>query len=481
MDRHLAAPPPREPGVDAARGQTGLVSSDGEVRYAKGGDVDIAYQTFGDASRDIVFVPGFVSHLDLMWELPPFAALRQRLTSVGRVTVFDKRGTGLSSRTLGFGSLAERMDDIRVVMDAAEIEQADLFGISEGGPLAMLFAATFPDRVSSLCLHGTMARALWAPDFPAGGPPELAEMFISWVEENWGTGQAIAVFMEAVPSAPELARMLARYERSACTPAQAGEILRSNMRIDVRHLLSTINTPCLVLHMQGDPLISADQARYLAAEIPGAAVRVGDGDYHVPWRSEGLNWLGERVEEFFRGVHSESAAEPDASSAPPQRRASRVLATVLFTDMVASTTRAAALGDSAWRSRLDQHDRISSALVTQHSGRIIKTTGDGIVAVFDSPSRAVECARDLVRSLGAADMPVRAGLHTGEVELRGSDIGGVGVHIASRVNSVAGESEVCVSRTVRDLIAGSGIELEPRGSHELKGFDEPWELYAAHV
>lgn len=455
------------------------MSSGGEVRYAKSGDIDIAYQVFGAGERDIVFVPGFVSHLDLMWDLPPFAALLRTLSSLGRVTVFDKRGTGLSSRTLGFGSLAERMDDIRVVMDAADIDQADLFGISEGGPLAMLFAATFPDRVSSLCLHGTLARALWAPDFPAGVQPDVAESFISWVEQNWGTGKAIAVFMEATSPSPELVRMLARYERSACTPAQAGEILRSNMRIDVRHLLSTVNAPCLVLHMEGDPLVSADQARYLAAEIPNAGVRVGPGDYHVPWTSGGSNWLCDQVEEFFRGARDEATVADDSSSPSPERRASRVLATVLFTDMVDSTERAAALGDSAWSARLDEHDRLSKEAVAQHAGRIVKTTGDGVVAVFDSPSRAVECARRMTQSLQAADLPVRAGLHTGEVELRGSDIGGVGVHIASRVNGVAAEGEVWVSRTVRDLIAGSGIGLEARGPHKLKGFDEPWDLYVA--
>ena len=453
------------------------MAQDGEVRYAKSGDIDIAYQVFGDGDRNMVFVPGFVSHLDLMWDLPAFAVIRDRLSSLGRMTVFDKRGTGLSSRTLGFGSLAERMDDIRAVMDAAEIDRADLFGISEGGPLAMLFAATFPDRVSSLCIHGTLARARWAPDFPAGVQPEVAESFISWVEDNWGTGKAIAVFMEYVSPSPELAQMLARYERSACTPAQAGEILRSNMRIDVRHLLSTINAPCRVLHMEGDPLVSADQARYLAAEIPGATLRVAPGDYHVPWRSEGSNWLADQVEEFLRGAGG--AAGGDSSSASAAPRASRVLATVLFTDMVGSTERAAALGDSLWRGRLDQHDRLSTEVVLKHSGRVVKTTGDGVVAIFDSPSRAVECARRLTRSLEAADMPVRAGLHTGEVELRGSDIGGVGVNIASRVNSAAGQSEVWVSRTVRDLIAGSGIALESRGTHKLKGLDEPWELYVA--
>ena len=449
------------------------MSPDGEVRYAKSGDIDIAYQVFGDGGRNIVFVPGFVSHLDLMWDLPAFAAIRDRLSSLGRMTVFDKRGTGLSSRTLGFGSLAERMDDIRAVMDAAAIDKADLFGISEGGPLAMLFAATFPDRVSSLCLHGTIARAQWAPDFPAGAQPELAETFISWVEENWGTGRAIAVFMEAAPPSPDLVGFLARYERSACTPAQAGEILRRNMRIDVRHLLSTINAPCLVLHMEGDPLVQADQARYLAAEIPGATLRVAPGDYHVPWKRDGSNWLADQLEDFFRG---QGAGGGDSSPTP---RASRVLATVLFTDMVDSTERAAALGDSLWRGRLDQHDRLSRDVVLKHSGRIVKTTGDGVVAIFDSPSRAVECARRLARSLEAADMPVRAGLHTGEVELRGSDIGGVGVNIASRVNSVASQNEVWVSRTVRDLIAGSGIALESRGTHKLKGLDEPWELYVA--
>lgn len=450
------------------------MSSGGEVNYAKSDGLDIAYQTFGVSDRNIVFVPGFISHLDLIWDLAPFALLHRRLTALGRLTVFDKRGTGLSSRTLGFGSLAERMDDIRAVMDAAEIDKADFFAISEGGPLALLFSATFPERVSSLCLWGTLVRGLWAPDFPWGMRADEVEAGIGWVEENWGSGLALDAFIQHVPRSEQLRNQLARYQRSACTPAQVGEILRANVRIDIRALLPSIRTPTLVLHNRKDPLVSVGQAQYIADHMPNAEFREGDGEFHVAWEAQQMGWMLEQLTQWLsrdtdrRRDPSDGAAAGDA----------RVLATVLITDLVGSTERAARMGDRAWREQLDTHDRVSKDAVRTHSGRMVKSTGDGIVAVFDSPSRALQCARVLTSSLGEMDLPVRAGVHTGEVELRGADIGGVGVHLASRVNDLAGSGEVWVSRTVRDLVSGSGIPLEPRGAHPLKGFDEEWELYA---
>lgn len=451
------------------------MAASGEVQYARSGEIDIAYQTFDGEGRDIVFVPGFISHLDLIWDLPPFAELRRHLMSLGRLTVFDKRGTGLSSRTLGFGSLAERMDDIRVVMDSAGIEKADFFAISEGGPLALLFTATFPDRVSSLCLWGTLVRGMWAPDFPWAMQPDVAEAGINWVEENWGSGQALTGFIQHIPQTEELKQALARYQRSACTPAQVREILRANLNIDIRSLLPTIRKPCLVMHNRGDPLIPVGQARYIAEHVPDCEFREGSGDFHVAWDPKDQAWmLGQMTDWFSRDDHA-VAAPKSAGRAEPE---SRVLATVLITDLVGSTERATRMGDHAWSEQLDIHDRVSRDAVRVHAGRLVKSTGDGIVAVFDSPSRAVQCARILAGSLGEIDLPVRAGVHTGEVELRGKDIGGVGVHLASRVNDLAGSGEVWVSRTVRDLVTGSGIQLETRGAHALKGFDEEWELYA---
>ena len=445
-----------------------------EIRYARSGEVDIAYQTFDGPDRDIVFVPGFISHLDLMWEMAPFAALHEQLTSLGRLTVFDKRGTGLSSRTLGFGSLAERMDDIRAVMDSAGIEKADFYAISEGGPLALLFTATFPERVGSLCLWGTLARGRWAPDFPWGMHSDVADAGISWVEENWGSGTALAAFVQHIPHSDEMKAKLGRYQRSACTPAQVADILRANLDIDIRSLLPTIRTPVLVMHNRDDPLIPAGQARYLAEHLPNAEYREGDGDFHVAWDGQRMEWMLEQMREWF-SRESPAPVARSASSAPVD---SRGLATVLITDLVGSTERAARMGDHAWSEQLDAHDRLARDAVKVHAGRMVKSTGDGIVAVFDSPSRAVQCAQVLASSLGEMDLPVRAGVHTGEVELRGSDIGGVGVHLASRVNDLAASGEVWVSRTVRDLVSGSGIKLEPRGAHALKGFDEDWELYA---
>lgn len=450
------------------------MSAPGEVRYARSGETDIAFATIGEGP-DIVMVPGFVSHLDLMWDVPALGGFCRRLTQFARVTVFDKRGTGLSSRSLGFGSLAERADDIRAVMDAAELDEAHLVAVSEGGPLAVLFAASHPERVNSLSLYGTFARLNWAPDYQIGIDPEVSEGFVEWVRANWGTGRPMTAFIQDTPDTEETLRLLARFERSACSPAQAAAILRNNASMDVRSLLSTVAAPTLVTHSAGDPLIPAGLARYLAEAIPAAVHLERPGVRHMCWSVADLAWVIEAIAEF---VGAEGAPRGKPQGAAPARDR-RTFATVLLTDICGSTARAAQRGDRAWKEALDQHDAITRQEVDRHSGRFVKATGDGALAVFRTPSEAVGCAHDLVGRLEALDLPIRAGVHAGEIELRGDDIGGVAVNIASRVSGLAGESEVLVSRTVRDLMTGSGTDFEPRGSHKLKGLEEEWDLYAA--
>lgn len=437
-----------------------------EIRYAHSPDgIDIAYQVIGTGDVDIVFVPGFVSHLDLMWDVPFFAAIRDRLAGIGRVVTFDKRGTGLSDRTLGFGSLEERMQDIRHVMDAAGVDEAHLFGISEGGPLALLFAANHPGRVRSVATYGTFARLLADVDHPIGIDPEMTEDFLTAVHDRWGSGQAMSFFLQNVPDSPEVVRTMARYERSVCTPQMAAEILRRNVEIDIRPLLGSVRTPTLVLHSTGDPLVPVAHGRYLAEHLPAAELIEEAAELHGSWWAEDL-WFLDHLETRF-GAESHV-----------QVPSTRKLATILFTDIVESTQRAAAMGDGAWRKVLDLHDDASAQTVGRFGGRVVKTTGDGLLATFDSPSAGVDCAREIRSRMSTLGIGVRAGVHTGEVEIRGDDVGGIGVHIGARIASLAGADEVWVSRTVKDLTTGSGLELEPRGRHPLKGVPDEWELYA---
>ena len=442
-----------------------MVQAD-DVRYATSGDLRIAYQTFGDGPIEVVIVPGFISNLDMIWQSPAFAPILERFAAVARCLVFDKRGTGLSDRDLGFGSLEERMDDIRAVVDTAGFARPALFGFSEGGPLSLLYAATYPERVHSMALYGTMARVLAAPDYPEGADPQLAAALLERVEATWGTGDSLDAFVQHIPDSADARDLIARYARGACSPGMARSILARNIEIDVRAILPTVAAPTLVLHSVSDPLVPAAWGRYIADHVPGARYVEADADYHMTYDGASA-WFLDEVETFFTGhrPHAAIAAE-------------RVLATVLFTDIVASTERAVSVGDQAWRGVLDRHDAIANDQVSAHGGRLVKTTGDGILATFDGPSRAVACAGAINAAITDLDLKIRSGVHTGELERRGDDVGGIGVHIGSRIAGLAGPGEVWVSRTVKDLTAGSGLEFDARGRHELKGVPDEWELYA---
>lgn len=433
-----------------------------EIRYARSGGVDIAWSISGSGPVDIVFVPGFISQLDLCRELPMFSAILSRLERIGRVVTFDKRGTGLSGRDLGFGSLAERMEDIRVVMDAAGWTKAHLFGISEGGPLSIVFAATYPDRVLSMSLYGTYASLQMAED-PANKSVNV-EDFLKLVESRWGTGKVFGRFIHA-PEVRTVERLLARYERACASPKEARAIMERNVHIDARSIAPTVRTRSLVVHRRDDPIVAAARGRELAEALPNAKYVELSGRMHCGWDAREWAPALDEVERFLTG----QAPEP----APHER----MLATVLLTDIVNSTERASQMGDRAWRDLLNGHDTQSAMLVERNRGRIVKLTGDGTLAIFDGPGRAVKCAKEMSAALAMVGVSIRAGLHTGEVELRGDDIGGIAVHIAARVSALAGAGEVLVSRTVHDLVAGSDLRFAGRGEQSLKGVPGEWQLF----
>ena len=436
-----------------------------ETRYAKSGEVSIAYQLVGEGRLDLVLVPGWVSHLDCAWEYPRFAEFGRRLASFSRAIFFDKRGSGLSDRISGVATLEERMDDVRAVLDAVGSKRAALLGVSEGGPMSVLFAATYPERTSALVLYGTMAKFTASADYPWGFPVETFEQLVGTLIESWGRPDSAVIPLLAPTLAGDerFREFWARFERAAASPGAFAALMRMNAEIDVRHVLPTIRVPTLVLHRTGDS-ISVDQGRYIAEQIPGAKYVELPGTDHLPAAGD-FNALVDEIEEFLTGVR-------------PVPESDRVLATVLFTDIVGSTERAATLGDRAWRALLDTHHGIVRRELERHRGREVGTAGDGFLATFDGPARAIRCAaaiRDGVRSLG---IQIRAGLHTGECELMGDDVGGIAVHIGARVMATATPSEVLVSSTVKDLVAGSGLRFVDRGVHGLKGVPGEWRLFA---
>jgi class 3 adenylate cyclase len=437
-----------------------------ETHYAKSGGVNIAYQVLGDGLMDLVHVPPFISNLELQWEDEPQARYMRRLASFSRLIMFDKRGTGLSDR-VDVASLEERMDDVRAVMDAAGSERAVVFGSSEGGALAILFAVTYPERVSALVLYGAYPRMSWASDYPNG--IEVSEAVLHEFENQWGRvggGLPQSFLHPGLADDPAYQEAVARADRLSASPGAAAAIMRMILGLDVRHLLSAIRVPTLVVYRTADAA-HADGSRYLGAHIAGAKAVELPGDVYYPYLGDQDAVLGE-IEEFLTGVR----VPP-----PPDR----VLATVLYTDIVGSTQTAAKAGDRQWREVLEQHEMISEREIQRQRGRLIKSTGDGVLATFDGPARAVRCACAIRDAVPALEIEIRAGIHTGEIELRGDDIGGIAVHIGQRVSSLAGASEVLVSRTVVDLVAGSGLEFEDRGEHDLKGVPGSWKLFSVAV
>jgi len=435
-----------------------------ETRYARSGDVSIAYQTIGEGETDIVVAFQFVSHLDLLWENAAEAEFMRRLGSFARVILFDRRGVGLSDPAGGAPTLEERMDDLRAVMDAAGSERAALIGMSEGATMSMLFAATYPERVSALVLWGAMARSTAAPDYPWAPEREaVEEAQEELVGPMWGQGATLDIFAPSMAGNPQAREFQARFERQAASPLRVQQLFEMFLDTDVRGALPLIQAPTLVLHRRGDRAVNYRAARWLAEQIEASRYVEFEGEDHFPWVGDAEAPLA-AIEEFLTGVRP----------APVIRRA---LATVLFTDIVDSTRLATELGDGRWRELLERHHQLTRERLGRYEGREIKTTGDGFLATFDGPTRAAECARAIADAMPALGVEVRAGLHTGEVELIGDDVGGIAVHVAARIAALAGPGEVLASRTVRDLAAGSSVEFTAAGRHELKGVPDEWEVY----
>jgi pimeloyl-ACP methyl ester carboxylesterase len=438
------------------------------TRYAKSNDASIAYQVVGEGPIDLVLVLGFATHLELQWESPLFARFFERISSFSRLIIFDKRGTGLSDPVTEVPTLEQRIDDVRAVMDAAGSERAALFGVSEGGPMSVLFAATHPDRVTALVLHGAMGRTTEAPDYPWASPAEaLRESAAEFIAPYWGQQAEgmVELFAPSLVGDPQTVEFLARLERSAASPGMVQKIFEMFLDIDVRSILPTIHVPTLVLHRRGDRVVNRRAGEELAAQIEGARYMELPGIDHLPWAGDSEAVLGE-IEEFLTGARS--VPEPD-----------RVLATVMFTDIVGSTERAAELGDARWRQLLSAHQTAVRRELTRFRGREVKALGDGLLATFDGPARAIRCGRAIVDAAPSHGLEVRIGLHSGEVELIGEDVGGIAVHIAARVGALATPGEVLASSTVKDLVAGSGIRFVDRGAKHLKGISDEWRLFAA--
>jgi pimeloyl-ACP methyl ester carboxylesterase len=437
---------------------------EGETRYARSGDLNIAYQVLGDGPIDFVFTPGYMSHLEQNQWWPPYRSFLERMASFSRLLVFDRRGTGLSDRILALGSFEEMMDDISAVMDEAGSQRAALLGGAEGGPICALFAATFPERTSALILVGSYARRTWAPDYPWGLEEEAQQRILQGYERNWGKKDfGLSTLAPTAVGDERFAEWYAQACRFAGTPSSARAWFQVTMEIDIRDVLPAIRVPTLVVQLSGDRVIPVQAGEYLATHIPDAKYVVLDGIDHLPVTA-GAGAVVDEIEEFLTG--SKSRREPD-----------RVLATVLFTDIVGSTERAASLGDRDWTTLLAEHHTLVRDRLEQFRGREIRIAGDGFLATFDGPARAIRCAcaiRDGVRGLG---LEVRAGLHTGEIELADTGVEGLAVHLGARISALAGANEVLVSSTVKDLVVGSRIEFVDRGTFELKGVPGEWHVH----
>ena len=438
-----------------------MVDRQAPIRYANASGVSIAYRVMGEGPVDLVWVPGLASNLEMDFESAAFDRLMQRLASFSRLMIFDKRGVGLSDRDVGAPTLEDRMDDVRAVMDAVASERAALIGMSEGGPMSVLFTATYPERTLALILYGTCARFLSDVDYPHGGEAFFADLSRILVD-GWGTGESLRLWAPSKLGKPATRDWWGRVERTAGSPHTIRAQVDTLVGIDVRAVLPAVSVPTLVLHGTDDLAVSLGAGRWLADHIRGARFVELPGEHLT---ATVRHQFADEVESFLTGRRHAVATD-------------RVLSTVLFSDIVRSTEQAAAVGDRRWREILDQHDAIVTRQIDLHRGRRVKATGDGVLATFDGPARAIACGcelRDDVQSLG---VDVRVGLHTGEIELRGDDIGGIAVHIGARIARIANAGEVLVSRTVTDLVTGSGIEFVDHGLHQLKGVPGNWQLFA---
>ena len=439
-----------------------------KTQYTRSGDLHIAYQVVGEGPLDLVYVPGWVSHVELAWEEPTLARFLRRLASFSRLILFDKRGTGLSDRVPNdkLPTLEERIDDLRAVMDAVDSERAAIFGFSEGGNLSAFFAATYPERTKALVLFGTFAKRIWSSDYPWAPKPEDRERESETLEREWGELMDLEYYVPSKAGDQAFLRRLATYFRRSASPGAAVALLRMNTQLDIRHILPTIRVPTLVIHRKGDRDASVEEGRWIAEQIPNARFVELSGEDHLPWVGH-QDAVIDEVQEFLTGAR----AIPDSN---------RVLATVLFTDIVGSTERAALMGDRAWQELLDSHHALVRKALAQFRGREIKTVGDAFITTFDGPARAMRCACAIRDSVGSIGVEIRAGLHTGEIEITDHDIGGIAVHIAARTMSVAKPGEILVSSTVKDLSVGSGIAFIDRGAQVLKGVPDEWRLFTVN-
>ncbi len=436
-----------------------------ETRYARSGELHIAYQTVGEGPLDVLWVPNWIWQMEHVWEQPWIARLLRRVSGFGRLIMFDRRGTGMSDKLSGAPTLEEQMDDVVAVMDAVESERAAVVAMLEAGTMACLFAATHPERTRALVLYEAMARMSKAPGYEWTLTREERESMVEELRANWGTGAWTLGLSSPLAQEGPLRAWTGRLERLAASPGTAVALFRMHSEVDVRPLLPSIQAPTLVLHRPADTYIDIRHSRYITEVVPGARLVELPGQHTLPF-GPGQDELVDELEEFLTGARH----APDSE---------RVLATVMFADIVDSTRRAAELGDRSWRGLLETVNGSIEHELELYRGRVVKRMGDGLLATFDGPARAIRCAsaiRDGAR--GHFGLEVRTGLHTGEIELMGDDVGGLAVHIGARVSACAQPGEILVSGTVKDLVVGSGIPFEDRGERELKGVPGAWRLWA---
>lgn len=434
-----------------------------ETHYTDCDGVNIAYQVVGEGPFDLVLVPGWVSNIEIFWEEPRMNRFLRRLAGFARLILFDKRGTGLSDRVTDTPTLEERMADVRAVMDAVGSERAALVGYSEGGTMCALFAATWPERTIGLVIIGGYARRSRTPDYPFGPEPAAYEKFINSMAASWPSDTLLDLRAPSVVGDERFTQWWTRFLRMSASPGAAVAMTRANNEIDIRHVLPTIQVPTLVVHAKGDRTCEIGHGRYIAENIPGAKFVEIDSNDHLPWL-EGAEEILLSVQEFLTGSRPKMAGD-------------RVLSTIMFTDIVGSTEIAADRGDRAWGDLLEAHNALVRQELAAYSGKEINTTGDGFVMAFDGPARAVRCAEALGAAVGGIGIDIRAGIHTGECELADGELSGLALHIAARISDIAPAREIVVSRTVKDLVAGSGLAFEDFGVHALKGVPDEWQLY----